>query len=166
MAYRSLILLGTLTLVVNFGVHAQSREVVTSVARLALNGRAVTDKGETVIVDGSVHVVTQVASTPDITTVTLHTSVPDDLSVISETTGARYRLLKVVPSKSDFATLGNISDGDVMAVAFLVMMEAAKSARDDLKDIVAGIVAINLRLRFREDKTLASASASLCTECF
>jgi hypothetical protein len=162
MVYRSLIILGTLSFVVNHGVHAQSRQVVTSVAHLTLSGRAVTDKGESVIVDGSVHVVTQVASTPDITTVTLHTNVPADIKVVSATTGARYRLLNVVPSKSDFTGLGSISDADISAVAFLVMLQAAEGAREDLK----AILAINLRLRFYADKTLASASASPCAECF
>jgi Arc/MetJ-type ribon-helix-helix transcriptional regulator len=39
--------------------------------------------------------------------------------------------------------LGAHDDGDIMANAFSVMMEAAKSAREDLKSIMAGVKAIN-----------------------
>ncbi|MEO7453290.1 MAG: hypothetical protein ABIV13_00830, partial [Fimbriimonadales bacterium] len=34
-------------------------------------------------------------------------------------------------------------DGDITAIAFIVMMEAAKSAQDDLKAIMANVKAIN-----------------------
>jgi hypothetical protein len=39
--------------------------------------------------------------------------------------------------------LGAMADGDIMAMAFIVMMEAAKSAREDLKAIMDGVKAIN-----------------------
>ena len=39
--------------------------------------------------------------------------------------------------------LGAMADGDIMALAFIVMMEAAKSAREDLKAIMEGVKAIN-----------------------
>lgn len=39
--------------------------------------------------------------------------------------------------------LGSLPGGDIEALAFLVMMEAAKSAREDLKAIMAGVKQIN-----------------------
>ena len=42
-----------------------------------------------------------------------------------------------------YENLGNLADGDVMALAFIVMMEAAKSAREDLKSIMDGVKSIN-----------------------
>ncbi len=39
--------------------------------------------------------------------------------------------------------LGAMADGDIMALAFIVMMEAAKSAREDLKAIMEEVKAIN-----------------------
>ena len=44
--------------------------------------------------------------------------------------------------QAEFANLG-AGDGDIMALAFIVMMEAAKSAREDLKAIMDGVKAIN-----------------------
>ena len=38
---------------------------------------------------------------------------------------------------------GAIGDGDIMALAFMAMMEAAKSAQEDLKAIMDGVKAIN-----------------------
>ena len=48
-----------------------------------------------------------------------------------------------VASSVNYATLGGIPEGDIMALAFIVMMEAAKSAREDLKAIMDGVKAIN-----------------------
>ncbi|MDT4936322.1 MAG: hypothetical protein QOK11_4214 [Pseudonocardiales bacterium] len=42
-----------------------------------------------------------------------------------------------------YPNLGATGDGDIMALAFIVMMEAAKSAREDLKAIMDGVKAIN-----------------------
>ena len=39
--------------------------------------------------------------------------------------------------------LGDANNNDIMALAFLVMMEAAKSAREDLKSIMDGVKNIN-----------------------
>lgn len=39
--------------------------------------------------------------------------------------------------------LGSLPDGDINALVFLVMMEASKSARDDLKAIMNGVKKIN-----------------------
>jgi putative addiction module CopG family antidote len=41
------------------------------------------------------------------------------------------------------ASLGAMGSGDIMALSFIVMMEAAKSAREDLKAIMDGVKAIN-----------------------
>jgi len=42
-----------------------------------------------------------------------------------------------------YARLGSWEGGDIMAMAFIVMMESAKSAREDLKAIMDGVRAIN-----------------------
>ena len=42
-----------------------------------------------------------------------------------------------------YGDLGALADGDIMALAFIVMMEAAKSAREDLKSIMDGVKAID-----------------------
>ncbi len=42
-----------------------------------------------------------------------------------------------------YRLLGASAEGDVMAVAFLVLMEASKSAHEDLTTIMAGVKAIN-----------------------
>ncbi len=41
------------------------------------------------------------------------------------------------------AVLGSMPDGDIEALAFLVLMEAAKSAQEDLKSVMASVKAIN-----------------------
>ncbi len=41
------------------------------------------------------------------------------------------------------ATLGNLGGGDIEALAFLVLMQAAKSAQEDLKSIMAHVKDIN-----------------------
>jgi putative addiction module CopG family antidote len=43
----------------------------------------------------------------------------------------------------DHRVLGDLSNADVEALAFTVLMDAAKSAREDLKDIMAVMKAIN-----------------------
>lgn len=56
--------------------------------------------------------------------------------------------------------LGSMGDADIMALAFIVMMEAAKSAREDLKSIMAGVKAINAaKADFRESTSGSSARA-------
>ena len=45
--------------------------------------------------------------------------------------------------KAGFGLLGDMSNGDIMALAFLVLMEAAKGAEEDLKAIMARVKAIN-----------------------
>jgi len=39
--------------------------------------------------------------------------------------------------------LGNMNDNDIEALAFMVLMQAAKSAQEDLKAVMAGVKAIN-----------------------
>ena len=46
-------------------------------------------------------------------------------------------------SSTTYPNLGSLGDGDVMAICFIVMMEAAKSAQDDLKSIMDGVKQIN-----------------------
>ena len=45
--------------------------------------------------------------------------------------------------RSDVAVLGGLADGDVEALVFLVMTQAAKSAQEDLKAIMGGVKDIN-----------------------
>jgi putative addiction module CopG family antidote len=42
-----------------------------------------------------------------------------------------------------FAVLGAVGDPDIMALAFIVMMEAAKSAEEDLREMMKNVKAIN-----------------------
>ncbi len=45
--------------------------------------------------------------------------------------------------KTTWGKLAGLADADIMALAFIVLMEAAKSAREDLKAIMDGVKAIN-----------------------
>jgi putative addiction module CopG family antidote len=57
--------------------------------------------------------------------------------------------------------LGTLDDADIMAMVFLVLMEAAKSAEEDLKAIMAQVNAINAakcRLRHTIDKLSTGTS--------
>lgn len=49
----------------------------------------------------------------------------------------------VASSGRTYPNLGSMGDGDIMALCFIVMMEAAKSAQEDLKAIMDGVKAIN-----------------------
>lgn len=42
-----------------------------------------------------------------------------------------------------YSVLGSLGDSDIMALAFIVMMEATKSAQEDLKAVMAEVKAIN-----------------------
>ena len=55
------------------------------------------------------------------------------------------RLVAAVAARvrTHYAALGGLADGDVMAMVFLVLMQAAKSAREDLKAIMDGVKGIN-----------------------
>jgi putative addiction module CopG family antidote len=56
---------------------------------------------------------------------------------------AQSRLAETQAQAAEFVNLGGLADGDIMALCFIVMMEAAKSAREDLKAIMDGVKAIN-----------------------
>jgi putative addiction module CopG family antidote len=45
--------------------------------------------------------------------------------------------------RAEYQSLGGMGNADIMAQAFIVMMEAAKSAQEDLKAIMAQVKAIN-----------------------
>ena len=48
---------------------------------------------------------------------------------------------------------GNMNDGDVEALAFIVLMQAAKSAQEDIKGVMASVKAINAtKAKMRETK--------------
>lgn len=55
-----------------------------------------------------------------------------------------------------YGVLGSMNGQDIEAVAFLVLMQASKSAQDDLKDIMAKVKAINV-----QKKSLRTAMESL-----
>lgn len=62
--------------------------------------------------------------------------------------------------QTNWAVLENMSGADIEAIAFLVMMEAAKSAQEDLKAIMAGVKAINsAKASQRESLNRVQASA-------
>src|SRR5947209_18657800 len=46
-------------------------------------------------------------------------------------------------NQQDYQNLGSLPSADVEAIAELVMMEAAKSAQEDLKSIMDGVKSIN-----------------------
>jgi putative addiction module CopG family antidote len=62
--------------------------------------------------------------------------------------------------------LGGLEGGDLMALAFIVLMEAAKSAQEDLKAIMDGVKAINAAKRAHREllnkvqRDLAASAAS------
>ncbi len=64
-----------------------------------------------------------------------------------------------VPGPDNYANLGNMGDGDIMALAFIVMMEAAKSESEDLKQIMARVKAIN-NAKAQQRKNLADAQTA------
>lgn len=45
--------------------------------------------------------------------------------------------------KQSYNTLGNLNDADIEAIAFLVLMQAAKSAQEDLKSVMGEVKSIN-----------------------
>jgi hypothetical protein len=55
------------------------------------------------------------------------------------------------------ATLSDLGDGDIMALAFIVMMEAAKSEREDLKQIMDSVKAIDAEKQRWRTTTNATA---------
>lgn len=74
---------------------------------------------------------------------------PVDLAALEQTIRSRF-VVKRAPAAREatiptgsYPNLGAIGDGDIMAIAFIVMMEAAKSAQEDLKAIMAHVKAIN-----------------------
>jgi len=58
-------------------------------------------------------------------------------------------------------SLGKLNDADVSALAFLVMMEAQKSAREDLKAIMSGVKSINdAKAALRQAQSAARATST------
>ena len=65
-----------------------------------------------------------------------------------------------------YKNLGAMGGGDIMAIAFIVMMEAAKDAREDLKAIMDGVKAINTaKHRMRELLSLMLRDLSANAGC-
>lgn len=53
------------------------------------------------------------------------------------------KLLEGIREQVDPHNLGSFGDGDILAMAFIVMMEASKSAQEDLKSIMDQVKNIN-----------------------
>ena len=68
-----------------------------------------------------------------------------EAEVVREALRQSQRLSSLTSSgiSGDYANLGALGDADIMAIAFIVMMEATKSAQEDLKAIMDGVKAIN-----------------------
>jgi hypothetical protein len=70
--------------------------------------------------------------------------------------------------QTTWAVLGSMSAADIEAIAFLVLMQAARSAQEDLKAIMAGVKAINdakAKARGNLDKVKAEMAARKTTDC-
>jgi hypothetical protein len=50
---------------------------------------------------------------------------------------------RAVVSTTNWAILGSMPEGDIEAIAFLVLMQASKSAQEDVRGVMAGVKAIN-----------------------
>jgi len=62
-----------------------------------------------------------------------------------------------------YPSLHNMGNADIEALAFLVLMQAAKSAQEDVKSVMAGVKAINAakaKSRDVQQRTTASGEAS------
>jgi hypothetical protein len=62
-------------------------------------------------------------------------------------------------AKTSWSVLGSMPDADIEALCFLVLMEAAKSAQEDLKAVMAGVKAINAE-KAKQRETLAQQQAA------
>ena len=65
----------------------------------------------------------------------------------AEVAATALRRMQQAQAGVSYGDLGALADGDIMALAFIVMMEAAKSAREDLRAIMDGVRAINAAKR-------------------
>jgi uncharacterized protein YciI len=63
-----------------------------------------------------------------------------------------------VKAQANWAVLGNMQGADIEALCFLVLMEAAKSAQEDLKAVMAHVKAIN-NAKASQRESLATAPA-------
>ena len=57
--------------------------------------------------------------------------------------GVNSHIRESVSQMTTYGNLGSLGDQDIEAIAFLVMMEASKSAQEDLKSIMDGVKLIN-----------------------
>jgi Arc/MetJ-type ribon-helix-helix transcriptional regulator len=63
--------------------------------------------------------------------------------------------VRLLQARHSFTSPGDVAGGDIMALAFLVVMEAAKSAREDLQAIMAAVKAINAAKATLRERLLA-----------
>lgn len=64
-------------------------------------------------------------------------------STAKKTNENNWTEAEVRKESNSYAVLGNINNADIEALAFLVLMQAARSAQEDLKAIMAKVKAIN-----------------------
>ena len=108
-------------------------------------------------VHGTLHVVTEVRGT----SVQIHTNLANTIGV-GLTSGQTSH---VTGSQSLFLTdvLNSFGDGDIEALAFFVIMQAAKSAQEDLKAIMAKVKYYNrLKLLFASGVLITVDIEPLC----
>jgi putative addiction module CopG family antidote len=58
---------------------------------------------------------------------------------------------RAAANRATYAVLGAMPEGDIEALVFIVLMEAAKSAQEDLKAIMAHVKAINAAKQAHRD---------------
>lgn len=100
---------------------------------------------------------------------------PVDVAALQVSVRSRFGTQQPAPDKSSaqgtmtrYPNLGSMGDADIMAMAFIVLMEAAKSAQEDLKAIMARTKAINAakagqRKVMQASQPAAAASAATPT---
>jgi len=85
---------------------------------------------------------------------------------VKSATGAKMEAPSgAVKSPPEFAILGSMPDGDIEALAFLTLMQSAKSAQEDLRAIMAQVKAINgqkqtVREHFKETLDIAQQDSA------
>lgn len=79
-----------------------------------------------------------------------------DVRSIEAAARSSFGVTQMTMKSTSYANLGTLPDGDIMAICFIVLMEATKSAQEDLKSIMDGVKAIN-----KEKEGLRSANSQV-----
>ena len=62
------------------------------------------------------------------------------------------QLIQEIQSQITYKNLSSMADGDIEAMLFIVLMEAAKSAQEDLKDVMRTVKNINNEKKMQREK--------------